>query len=253
MSVVFVFRAASEVAESTSFCSSHTLSAAANSTMSRAAKHVEGFSGFHEGAFVGIARTTDDDEEEQYYDVDEAEYNEKNKEEEDEDLHEKDERDASAAYAKIVKDIKSEPYRKDDHLVDILQQIEGYVSNINTSVSADFNRLGKDTGLEECVLPMVSTEKVQIVPRSKKVKGVNPDTENEEVLTEGLRTNRDGLLAMVTVIRDVVDLFVCLGLDIFCPASDSKSKPEVGPTQAIQKWLSTCVMCSCHLPNLCLY
>ena len=65
--------------------------------MSRAAKHVEGFSGFHEGAFVGIARTTDDDEEEQYYDVDEEEHNEKNKEEEDEDLHEKDERDASAA------------------------------------------------------------------------------------------------------------------------------------------------------------
>jgi hypothetical protein len=245
MSVVFVFRAASEVAESISFCSSHILPAAANiasSTMSRAAKPVEGFSGFHEGAFVGIARTTDDDEEEQYYDDDEEELNEKNEEEEDEDLHEKDERDASAAYAKIVKDIKSESYRKDEHLTDILQKIGGYVQNINTSVPVDLNRLGIEKGLEARVLPMVSTEKVQIVPRSKKVKGVNPDTENEEVLTEGLITNRNGLLAMVTVIRDVVDLFVRMGLDIFCPASDSKSKPEVGPTQAIQKWLSTCFL-----------
>jgi hypothetical protein len=207
------------------------------------------FAGFHEGAFVGAARTSDGDEEEQDDDDDEEEYNDKNEEEEDEDLQEEVESDASAAYERIVDSIKSDPYAKQEHLADALQFIQGYVQNINTSVPSHLNNLGKDKGLEKWVLPMVSTEKVETVPRSKKVKGVDSDTEKEEVLTDELLANRNGLMAMVTVIRDVVDMFVCLGLDIFSPASDSSGKPEVGPTQAIQKWLSTCSMWSFCLPN----
>ena len=214
------------------------------------AKLVKGFSGFHEGAFVGAARTTDVDEEKQDDDDDVEDYNVKNDEEEDEDLYEEIERDASAAYEQIVESIKSVPYVKQEHLEDTLQHIQGYVQNISASVPAELNLLGKDKGLEKYVLPMVSTEKAEIMPRSKKVKGVDSDTEKEEVLTEGLVTNRMGLAAMVTVIRDVVDLFVFFGLDIFCPASVSLGgKKEIGPTQAIQKWLSTCFMCSFRLPN----
>jgi hypothetical protein len=197
-------------------------------------------------------KASDDDEDEEEDDGEDDEYKETKKvksefkEREHTMSNLKIEREALKAYEEIAQSLKSKAYNRDEHLSDALKDIAEYLKRIAEHLPPELNNVGVDKGLKKKVEPMVLASRI-VKEKSKPDEDGESDEESDgraervEDLTPELFANRSGWFAMVLVIRDVVDMFACLRLDLFCLESDSSGQQqEVGPTLAIQKWLSKC-------------
>jgi hypothetical protein len=113
------------------------------------------------------------------------------------------------------------------------------MSQIKKFVPDDFHeKKSEDSDFKETVLALVVPPPPPIDKESPLAS--TPEKEDGEEKPDAL-TNRYGLHAMVLVIRDVVEMFARFDLEIFSiDQNGGEGKPEIGPTKAMQKWMSEC-------------